>query len=54
MIADEVQHHQVLLSFAAPQTAPQLLQEEDLGLGGPQHHDRVDAGQVDALVKQVN
>jgi hypothetical protein len=44
----------LLLAFAAAQAAAQLLQEQDLRLGGPQHHHRVDAGQVDTFVEQVD
>ena len=43
-----------LLARVAAQAAAELLQEQDLGLGGPEHHDGVDGRQVHALVEQVH
>jgi hypothetical protein len=54
VVADEVQNDEVFLFIAQPQAAAQLLKEEDLRLGRPQHHHRVDPGEVHALVEQVN
>ena len=54
MVADEVENDEVFLLVAEAQAAAELLKEEDLRLGRPQHHHRVDAGEVDAFVEQVH
>jgi hypothetical protein len=54
VVADEVEDDELLLPLRPAQPAPELLQEQDLRLGGAQHQDGVDGGQVDALAEQVD
>ena len=54
MVADEVQDREPGLVGGLTQSAAQLLQEEQAGLGGPQHGHPVHPGDVDALIEQVD
>ena len=54
MIANEVEHHQMALAFVASQASAELLQEQDLGFGRAQHHDGIDAGDINSLIEQVD
>ncbi len=54
MVADVVDHRRWSFPVGDAEAAAELLQPEDAGLGGAQHHDGVDVGQVDALVEHVD
>ena len=54
VVADEVQDHQPLLPVAAPQSPPQLLDEDRLRLGGTEEHHQVNGRDVNTLVEHVH
>ena len=54
VIADEVQDGQHGLVLRPPQPSPELLQEDRGALGGSEEQHRVDIGNVDALVEDVD
>ena len=53
MVGDEIEHHQTLFAISTSQTTAELLQEQDLGFGWPQHQHRINARQIDPFVEQV-
>ena len=53
LLADEVEDREAAFPRQA-QAAAELLQEDGGALGRPQEEDRVDLGDVDALVEQVD
>ena len=53
-LADEVEHRQDALALRPPQAATELLQEHGRALGRAQEQDRVDLGNVDAFVEDVD
>jgi hypothetical protein len=54
LAADEVEHGQAWLLVGQAQPPAQLLKEDGGALGGTQEQDRVDGGDVDTLVEQVD
>ena len=54
VVADEVDDGQAFFAVVAAQAAAELLEEDDAGLGGAEHDDAVDRGDVDALVEHVD
>jgi hypothetical protein len=54
VVADEVEHRAQALAVAAPQPTPELLEEQGRAVGGPEQEQAVHAGDVDALVEQVD
>ena len=53
IVGDEVENRAHLLVVVATQAAPDLLEKHGDRLGRPQEKDRVDLGNVDALVEHV-
>ena len=53
-LADEVEDRQALLVLGQPQPAAELLEEDRQALGRPEEQHRVDLGDVDPLVVQVD
>ena len=53
-MADEVEYGQALFLFVQPQAAAELLEEDRQALGRAEEKHRVDLGDVDALVVQVD
>jgi hypothetical protein len=54
VVAHEIDDGECALAFAGAEPAAELLQEHHAGLGGPEHHDAVEAGHVHALVEDVH
>ncbi|MEI2699996.1 MAG: hypothetical protein V9E94_17270 [Microthrixaceae bacterium] len=52
--ADEVEHRAVRLVLRSAQASAELLEEQHRALGGSEHQHRVDVGEVDAFVEQVD
>ena len=53
-LTDEVKDRQDALAFGPAETSTELLEEDRGTLGGSQEQDRVDLGDVDALVEDVD
>ena len=53
-LADEVEHRQARLVLGPAAATAELLEEDRRALGRPQEEDRVDLGDVDALVEEVH
>ena len=54
LVADEVQHRQDGLRRRSPEAPTELLEEDRRALSGPEHQDRVDVGDVEALIQHVD
>ena len=54
MVADEVEHRAERLRGSTSETAAELLEEERRTLGRAQQQERVDVGNVDAFVEEVD
>ncbi len=54
VVADEIDHGAMALAGVLAQSAPELLQEDYVGLCGAQEHHRVKRWYVDALIKHVH
>lgn len=54
VVADEIDDGEGVLSVGLAEAAAELLQEDDGGLGGAEHHDAVDGLDVHALVEHVD
>ncbi len=54
LMADEVEHRQDGFACAASQSSAELLKEHCRALRRAQHKERVDVGNVDALVEDVD
>ena len=54
LVADEVQHRQDSLRRRASEPTSELLEEDRCALGGAEHEDGVDVGDVEALVQHVD
>ncbi len=54
VVADEVEDGADGLALGLPEPAAELLEEEERALGGAEHEERVDGGDVHALVEEVH
>ena len=54
VVADEVEDGADRLALGLPEPAAELLEEEERALGGAEHEERVDGGDVHALVEEVH
>ena len=54
VIADKVDHFQPRLARGRPEAAAELLQENNLRLRRPEHHDAIDERQIDPLVEKID
>ena len=54
VVSDVVDDGQALFALGESEASAELLGPQDSGLGGAEHHDRVEGGEVDAFVEGID